>query len=523
MRSTLAILLILLLSTWSLPAAGKPIWTVMSTVDDDGDGKPDRLVIKKGYDDDGDGLADREETTEKRDGNNDGDFDDDDETMKQSNPIEGNSQPTIQMDDPSNSRKVIVEGTDTNGDGRLDRPRVSYCDDTLPGLPSFEHSMSDCGQMKTYVYAHGQEFDTGQQPPIGLAPLAEELHRLGNASLYFQSTLAHPAAGCEGRAFIWHDGAFELGGGPFFESWNADLTNDGSPDASGSNNFKAANALRKTPGYYQHTFSLYPDSCLEPRREFGTLGVADFNWDQRIDGFNVWIDPVATTYTADIVNVEPVIVPHFADGADGLITYLLSIDNPSATETVVGQIEIRGDDGALATVGVVDEGEVSQIEFVIPPLGKVDFQTDGVGDLVVGSVRIFADGPIGAVGRFALAGVGVAGVGARNPAGGVIIPVRRVGELSTGVAYASSLHDKVTLTFTLKGADGKELGTKDIELVADGHDAKFIEELFDTIVTGDFEGTLCIKASFGTFVAEALELAFTGQVFTALPVTSVVP
>ena len=497
----------------SLQAQPKPVWTASGSIDNDGDGVADRSLDRKGYDDDDDGKADRTETTEKNDNNNDGDFDDPGETTMTTETITGNAKAEIQMEDPVNKRRVKLRWEDTNGNGKADKKEISICDTSRPGLPSPEQQSSLCGEEKALV-------------SVGSMVVQHTGRVVTEVQQCVQTTLPNLTGGCQStsRKRVWHTGIFQLGG-TFFNGWSADIDDDGNAEFFGSNNVKNTDALRMgPPGYYGTAYSLFPEACDEgPRSEFGTIGVNDLNWDFQANQLHVVMDPIQTTYEATITDVEPVIVPHFANGADGLITYLLSIDNPSLTETLTGLIEVRGNDGALVPTGFVDEGNVSQIGFEIPPLGKADFETTGVGDLVVGSLRIFADGPIGAVGRFDLTGIGIAGVGARDPNASAIIPVRRVGELSTGVAYTNAVDETITLTFTLKDTDGNALGTTDVELVAGGHDAKFIEELFDDIITGDFEGTLCITASFGTFVGEALELAVNAQVFTAIPVTPLAP
>ncbi len=57
------------------------------------------------------------------------------------------------------------------------------------------------------------------------------------------------------------------------------------------------------------------------------------------------------------------------------------------------------------------------------------------------------------------------------------------------------------------------------ELVANGHLAKFIDELFPEADTDDFVGTLVVQASGGEIVATALELGDEPGQFTTLPVT----
>ncbi len=79
--------------------------------------------------------------------------------------------------------------------------------------------------------------------------------------------------------------------------------------------------------------------------------------------------------------------------------------NPIAAESVVdvtGDLEVQ-EDGGLT---VLTEME---------PLGELTTSTHGQGDVVSGSVKVVAFGPIGGVLRFDLPDIGVAGVGASQP------------------------------------------------------------------------------------------------------------
>ena len=89
---------------------------------------------------------------------------------------------------------------------------------------------------------------------------------------------------------------------------------------------------------------------------------------------------------------------------------------------VTGDLEIR-EDGSLS------------IQTAMEPLGELTISTHGQGELVSGSVKVVAFGPIGGVLRFDLPGIGVAGVGASPPLSDAIFPVRRQeAGINTGVA-----------------------------------------------------------------------------------------
>ena len=188
----------------------------------------------------------------------------------------------------------------------------------------------------------------------------------------------------------------------------------------------------------------------------------------------------------------------------------VSIDNPGQ-QTVDGAIDVRGNDGSL----------LSSDPFSVPPGGKVDFTGLGGGGsgILSGWIQIFATGPLGAVLRFDLSGIGIAGIGTRTAERGVIIPVRRVGGLSTGVAYGNTTNYTIELTFTLKDESGTEVGTTTRDVVGNGHGSIFFHQLFPELDLGSFSGTLCVTTPMGGFAAEALELGVNAGEFTALPVT----
>ena len=98
---------------------------------------------------------------------------------------------------------------------------------------------------------------------------------------------------------------------------------------------------------------------------------------------------------------------------------------PIAAESVVdvtGDLEIR-EDGGLT------------VQTQMEPLGVLTISTHGRGSLVSGSVKVISDGPIGGMLRYNLPHIGEAVVGASQPVGDAVFPVRRLeGGITTGVA-----------------------------------------------------------------------------------------
>ena len=160
----------------------------------------------------------------------------------------------------------------------------------------------------------------------------------------------------------------------------------------------------------------------------------------------------------------------------------------------------------------------------IPSLGELTIPTHGMGDLMTGSVKVVSDStesPIGGVLRFDLTGVGVAGVGASQPVRDAIFPARRMaGGINTGAAFRNLSESKQMLTCRLM-KDGQELDMEEVDLPANGQDAKFIHEMFE-YDTSDFTGSVRCTAPAGEqeFTAVALELDPANGIFTTLPVIS---
>ena len=186
--------------------------------------------------------------------------------------------------------------------------------------------------------------------------------------------------------------------------------------------------------------------------------------------------------------------------------------NPIAAESVVdvtGDLEVQGDGGLT-------------VQTAIKPLGELTISTHGQGELVSGSVKVTANGPIGGVLRFDLPGVGVAGVGASLPIADALFPARRqAGGISTAVAIHSLGATRVRCQL-IKG--GAVLETVRITLNANGQEAQFIEEIFTTTDTSDFVGSVrctgpdLVEAS---FTGVAVELDAGNRIFTTLPVVPV--
>ena len=222
-------------------------------------------------------------------------------------------------------------------------------------------------------------------------------------------------------------------------------------------------------------------------------------------------------------------------GNGGGFSSEIVLTSTSTSETTDGSIDFSGGAGQGLPVGIVGTdnpqsivsaavlptGMMTRVEFSLPPLGGVTISTDGEGDLVVGSAEVTATADLGGVIRFSIPGIGIAGVGASQAVTGFIAPARReLGGVNTGVAIRNTENQAVALDLTLRTQKGVEVATATVdELVANGHFAQFIDELFPEAETDDFLGTLVVEVTGGEIVATVLELGGEPGQFTTLPVT----
>jgi hypothetical protein len=198
------------------------------------------------------------------------------------------------------------------------------------------------------------------------------------------------------------------------------------------------------------------------------------------------------------------------------------------TEPVTGVLRFYDAFGEPLTVGLLAGGMggfmADEVPFMLDPLGKFKVSTDGLGDLAQGSAVAVVNAPAGGVVKFAIEGVGIAGVSGSPSMKAAILPVKRTDETNTGVAARNTASQPTTLVLTLRDTQGVAVadGLNVVTLPAGARISQFISELFPAADTDDFEGTLLIEADQGSFAAVGLELGFTGPgLFTTLPVTPV--
>ena len=217
---------------------------------------------------------------------------------------------------------------------------------------------------------------------------------------------------------------------------------------------------------------------------------------------------------------------HFANGA-GIVSDLVFVN--VATHPIRPVLYFYDQEGhpmdPESVVDFTEDLEVTEdgglsIRTEMEPLGELTISTHGRGELVSGSVAVAANGPIGGVLRFDLPDIGVAGVGASPPVRDAIFPARRqAGGIRTAAALHNLGEEAITVSCRLMSG-GRVLEAVEIDLEANGQEARYIEELFTATDTSDFVGSVRCTAP-GLFTGIAVELDEGNRIFTTLPVVPV--
>ena len=225
----------------------------------------------------------------------------------------------------------------------------------------------------------------------------------------------------------------------------------------------------------------------------------------------VAVDPAPTT--------TQLFFAHFVNGANWTST--LDLVNPltSASRSVVS---VFGADGNRWAASLSGQELAENGSFDIQPQSNSVARTDGQGTLITGSVRVNASGALGGVLTFASPDLGIATVGPSMPMAGFIAPMMRSSsmQLSTGLAIAS-VGSAVRVTLRLRNQGGELLpgGEAELNLPPSGQLSLFIEQLFPSADTREFEGTLTVTAEGGDIIGTAIQVGKKKGELTALPVT----
>ena len=220
---------------------------------------------------------------------------------------------------------------------------------------------------------------------------------------------------------------------------------------------------------------------------------------------------------------------HFANG-DGIASDLVFV-NVGTTQPIRPALYFYDKEGHLiaaeSVVDLTDDLEIQEdgslsIQTAMEPLGELTIATHGRGELVSGSVRVVAFGPIGGVLRFDLPHIGEAGVGVSLPVRDAVFPIRRQeAGINTGVAI-HNLESSPEIVRCELMREGVMHDAVSIPLEANGQSSWFIDQAFPAADTSDFAGAVrCDAVGPGQFTAVVLELDAASRIFTTLPVLPV--
>ena len=224
----------------------------------------------------------------------------------------------------------------------------------------------------------------------------------------------------------------------------------------------------------------------------------------------------------------PLDFTHFANGAGTTSGIVLVNVAPYPTAPALYFYDTAGNPIAPASVVevtgdlMVTEDGALTLRTAMESLGELTIRTHGQGELVSGSLKVVADGPIGGGLRFDIPGLGVGGVGASPPVRDVLFPARRKAE---GITTAAALHNLEAEALGVSChlmSGGVALEEVEITLEANGQTSWFIDDAFTATDTSDFAGSVrCTASGRGRFTAIAAELDAAGGIFTTVPVLEV--
>ena len=239
-------------------------------------------------------------------------------------------------------------------------------------------------------------------------------------------------------------------------------------------------------------------------------------------GSSLGVGPLLLAMLGDMgwtIREQALQIPHFGVG-NGLSSDVV-VTNLSSTETASVAIDIWSPEGSE-----LDGNRILGVgagRFDLPPLGSRTLTlSNDEGGVLSGSMTVSSATPVSAVVRFDLQGTGITGVGTSPRLREAIAPVRRSGNLSSGVAVRNTELAAQTIDLELKDENGLVVpgGESSRHIEAGGRIAEFIEQFFPDADTTDFKGEISIRAGAGQIAVIVLELEV-GRAFTTLPVSPI--
>ena len=194
-----------------------------------------------------------------------------------------------------------------------------------------------------------------------------------------------------------------------------------------------------------------------------------------------------------------------------------------------GNIQIYSTDGTPVGPSTVFPGLPANGSFTLNSKGSKTFSSSSSGGSVFGTVTVTTDQLATGVVRFTFPGTGVAGVSASPVSRVVTVPVRKAGELNSGVAIRNIQSEAITVELSLLNENGilvSPSGLVTAQIEASAQLSKFISgaggffEAYFTANPGDFRGSMVIKVLNGKIAAVGVEFE-SGSKITTLPVTPI--
>ncbi|MFQ5741885.1 MAG: hypothetical protein ACE5JX_23060 [Acidobacteriota bacterium] len=208
---------------------------------------------------------------------------------------------------------------------------------------------------------------------------------------------------------------------------------------------------------------------------------------------------------------------HFAQfgNGGGVFFSQLTLINRHPSEPARVQISIKDDGGLPLAMKLNQEMAVGgEMEVTIPPGGVRVLETDGLGEILVGSVSVSADQTVSGILMFG-GSLGLAGVeSSRATSRPFLVPVetRSSRGYNTGIAVQNLEKEPLELGLDLLDQDGQVVATaiETPRLPGEGHQALFVTEIdWDKEVDfADFQGLLRVTPS-GKVAATALKTSLT--------------
>ncbi len=221
------------------------------------------------------------------------------------------------------------------------------------------------------------------------------------------------------------------------------------------------------------------------------------------------------------------VFPQFANGQNNVSS--LNLTNTDLLASVA-TVKLVGDNGAPFSPNIVGYGAASTFATgAIPANQTLTFTTDGLGTLRSGTVTVRGSSAnIAGNVIFFVPGLGATGVSPSEVAGGFVIPVvqQPTGttpvEVYTGLAISNLTAKTAVVRLELWDNVGRRGdGILRMEVPANGHQAAFLFQLFNSFDFRGFKGTLRIVSTNALISVTGLQLGSAAGQFTALPVKAV--